>query len=107
MDRPEDFKERFRVFLREEIPPGLTLPQWQFAYRQVMFLMGMKILEQFPVEAVGPDPQPPLSWQATHGGGDGGGGAPSYIRYGFINFPAFVLAMQEAHDPEVSEIRLR
>jgi hypothetical protein len=92
MSKRERFAEKFSELLRE-IPDDYTLPEWQHAYRQVIFSMGLKILEQFPTQAVS-DPPPLLGWQASHGGGDGGG-QPSYIDRGFLYFPAFVLGIQE------------
>jgi hypothetical protein len=89
MSKRERFAEKFSELLRE-IPDDYSLPEWQHAYRQVIFSMGMKILEQFPTQAVA-DPPPLLGWQASHGGGDSGGGRPSY----FLNFPAFVLGIQD------------
>jgi hypothetical protein len=47
----EDFKG-----LLDRIPDTYSLPQWQFAYRQVIYSMGLKILENFPKDVVGPDP---------------------------------------------------
>ncbi len=47
----EDFKR-----LLDSIPDNYSLHQWQFAYRQVLYSMGMKILENFPGDVVGPDP---------------------------------------------------
>jgi len=92
MSKRERFAGKFSELLRE-IPDDYTLPEWQQAYRQVIFSMGMKILEQFPTQAVS-DPTPPLSWQASHGGGDGGG-RPSLYNCGFLDFPAFVLGIHE------------
>ena len=50
----EDFKK-----ILETIPDTYSLPQWQFAYRQVVYSMGLKILEKFPNEVVAPDPSKP------------------------------------------------
>jgi hypothetical protein len=33
-----------------------SLQQWQFAYKRVIFAMGLKILEKFPRNALGPEP---------------------------------------------------
>jgi hypothetical protein len=66
-----DFKK-----LLESIPSNYSLPQWQFAYRQVLYLMGMKILENFPADVVGPDPsgvQAPGPKLALKPGSPGGG----------------------------------
>jgi hypothetical protein len=50
-----------------------TLQQWQFAYKRVIFAMGLKILEKFPRNALGPEPT-----EEDHGGGGehAGGGGP-------------------------------
>jgi hypothetical protein len=55
MSTRDAFADKFRMLLRE-IPENYTLSQWQFLYRQVIFSMGMRILEQFPMDATGPDP---------------------------------------------------
>jgi hypothetical protein len=55
MSAHDTFAENFRRLLRE-IPEGTSLPEWQHLYRQVIFSMGMQILELFPEDAVGPDP---------------------------------------------------
>jgi hypothetical protein len=94
MSKRERFAEKFSELLRE-IPDDYSLPEWQHAYRQVIFSMGMKILNQFPTQAVS-DPPPLLGWQASHGGGDSGGGRPSFLNYGFLDFPAFVLGIHKA-----------
>jgi hypothetical protein len=94
MSKRERFAEKFSEMLKE-IPDDYSLPEWQHAYRQVIFSMGMKILEQFPTQAVS-DPPPLLGWQASHGGGDGPGGHPSFLNCGFLDFPAFVLGIHEA-----------
>ncbi len=82
----EDFKK-----LLESIPSNYSLPQWQFAYRQVSYLMGMKILGKFSADVVGPDPSgpPPAGPQPALGPGappprevsygQSGGGHPSVI----------------------------
>jgi hypothetical protein len=33
-----------------------SLQQWQFAYKEVIFAMGLKILQKFPRNALGPEP---------------------------------------------------
>jgi hypothetical protein len=45
--------------LLERFPDTFTLQQWQFAYKKVIFRMGMEILERFPQNAYGPPPPPP------------------------------------------------
>jgi hypothetical protein len=52
----EDFKR-----LLDRFPDTHSLPQWQFAYRQVIYSMGLKILENFPKDVVGPDPTWPVA----------------------------------------------
>jgi hypothetical protein len=49
-----------------------SLQQWQFAYKEVIFAMGLKILEKFPRNALGPEPRE----EGHEGGGEqlGGGG---------------------------------
>jgi hypothetical protein len=54
-----------------------SLQQWQFAYKQVIFAMGLKILEQFPRNAFGPEPI-----AEGHGGSQGPGGGPVIHRGG-------------------------
>ena len=49
-----------------------SLQQWQFAYKEVIFAMGLKILEQFPQNALGPVPIA----EGKGGGGPGPGGGP-------------------------------
>jgi hypothetical protein len=46
-----------------------SLQQWQFAYKRVIFAMGLKMLQTFPRNALGPEPI------AKQGGGGAGGGA--------------------------------
>jgi hypothetical protein len=101
----EDFKE-----LLESIPDNYSLPQWQFAYRQVLYAMGMKILENFPTDAVGPDPSgvrapgagPAVSPGKTGvvsiagGGGQTGGGHPSIF---ICEFACLVLGLPTVAKP--------
>ena len=47
-----------------------SLEQWQFAYKKVIFAMGLKILEQFPRNALGPEP---IAVGHSGGGGPAGG----------------------------------
>jgi hypothetical protein len=81
----EDFKK-----LLESIPDNYSLPQWQFAYRQVAYSMGMKILGNFASDVVAPDPsglQPHGPMPAQSPGksapvgiaGQTGGGHPTII----------------------------
>jgi hypothetical protein len=59
MTERDVFIEDFKVLLNR-IPRTYSLPQWQFAYRQVIYSMGLKILENFPYDVVGPDPTGPV-----------------------------------------------
>jgi hypothetical protein len=98
MSAHNTFAETFSRLLRE-IPTGSSLPEWQHLYRQVIFSMGLQILERFPEDAVGPDPSAP---------GSSGGVAPppgntNPVIYGqgpgthpnsVTELAAFVLCMQ-------------
>jgi hypothetical protein len=59
----DTFVQEFERLL-ERIPKEISFRQLQYDYRQVAFLMGMKVLEKFPEVLVGPPPQslPPPSW---------------------------------------------
>ena len=46
--------------LLEGIPKTYSLQQWQYAYRNVVYSMGLKILKNFPEDVVGPDPTEPV-----------------------------------------------
>jgi hypothetical protein len=119
MPKSDAFAEKFRELL-EEIPTEQTLKQWQYAYRQVIFLMGMQILGRFEKEAIvqtgrpeGPpdraraggdaEPQPAdrpglpvVVVIDSHGGGPGGGGNPTYFHVPCCHvFPDYPLALQE------------
>jgi hypothetical protein len=76
------FIENFKVLLNS-IPRTYSLPQWQYAYREVVYSMGLKILENFRHDVVGPDPTGPVAAapnstitsggvSAAHSGGLGG-----------------------------------
>ena len=89
MAKRDAFTEDFKKLL-ETIPDNFSLPQWQFAYRQVLYSMGMRILEKFPADVVGPDPAglggsgPRLALSPGKSGGvtsegQTGGGHPSII----------------------------
>jgi hypothetical protein len=59
----------FERFLAK-IPDAFTLQQWQFAYKKVIFTMGLRILNKFPQNAFGPDPSsPPLPATGSENGG--------------------------------------
>lgn len=51
---------------------GSSLQQWQFAYKKVIFAMGLKILEHFPKNALGPPPNA----EGPDGGAPGPRGGP-------------------------------
>ena len=57
-----------------------SLQQWQFAYKEVILAMGLKILEQFPRNALGPKPTEEErigGGQASSGGAVAGDPGPS------------------------------
>ncbi len=59
------------------IPENFTLQQWQFAYKKVIFTMGMKILERFPQNAFGPPPtKSPVKGRGPFAAGGGPKGGP-------------------------------
>jgi hypothetical protein len=55
MPKHDAFIEDFEKLLAK-IPEHYSLAQWQYAYRNVLYSMGLKILENFPQAVVGPDP---------------------------------------------------
>jgi hypothetical protein len=55
MSTPYPFSEQFGRMLRE-VPDHYSLAEWQYLYRQVIYSMGMRILERFPQEFLAPDP---------------------------------------------------
>jgi hypothetical protein len=55
MSTTDPFVQEFERLL-EKIPANITFRQLQFSYRQVAFLMGMKILDKFPEVLTGPPP---------------------------------------------------
>jgi hypothetical protein len=65
----QDFKR-----LLERFPDESSLAEWQYAYRQVIYLMGLDILTRFPNDAVGPDP---TGASGAAGGGAGSGRQPT------------------------------
>ena len=73
MAKRDAFLEEFKSLLGS-IPKDYSLPQWQFAYRQVLYSMGMRILKKFPDAVVGPDPS------AAQGAGPKPGQSPSKSR---------------------------
>ena len=73
MPRSESFDEKFRELLRE-IPEDSGLLEWQYLYRQVIFGMGLKLLERFPGDAVGDAGLPPHRTRPSHDHGAGSGG---------------------------------
>jgi hypothetical protein len=112
-----DFADKFRQLLKD-VPADYTLEQWQQAYRQVIFLMGMQILEHFETEAIAQQAHREqkrfggnesaavadvagggnvIMYIASHGGGPGGGGNPSIFFPCPCNvFPDYPLALQTA-----------
>jgi hypothetical protein len=63
--------------LLEGVPENFTLEQWQFAYKQVIFAMGLKILELFPENALGPPPtKSPIKGRGPYMAGGGPTGGP-------------------------------
>jgi hypothetical protein len=70
MSTSDPFVQEFERLL-EKIPANTTFRQLQFTYRQVAFLMGMKILEKFPEVLTGPPPT-----RAEMSGGPAPGAAP-------------------------------
>jgi hypothetical protein len=58
MGERDVFIEGFEGLL-DKIPATYSLEQWQYSYRQVIYSMGLKILENFPHHVVGPDPTEP------------------------------------------------
>ncbi len=55
MAKHDAFIKDFKKIL-DKIPDKQSLAQWQYDYRQVIYLMGLQILERFPADVVGPDP---------------------------------------------------
>jgi hypothetical protein len=65
--KSDAFAEKFRELLKE-IPDRFTLQQWQDAYREAIFLMGMQILERFEREAIAQIGRPTEGLRAGGGG---------------------------------------
>jgi hypothetical protein len=115
------FADKFRQLLKD-VPENYTLEQWQHAYRQVIFLMGMQILKRFESEAIAeqthherkgfgeidvsanPAIAPGtviIQTIASHGGGPGPGGNPSFLAPCHCRvFPDYPLALQA---PEIKD----
>lgn len=55
-----------------------SLQRWQFAYKRVIFAMGLKMLETFPRNALGPEPiaEGQIGGGEQASGGSHGGGGP-------------------------------
>ena len=70
MSTSEIFIEEFERLL-ERIPKDISFRQLQYDYRQVAFLMGMKVLERFPEVLVGRSPSQ-LKNEPAPGPGIGG-----------------------------------
>jgi hypothetical protein len=66
MTTSDTFVQEFERFL-ETIPKDISFRQLQHDYRQVGFLMGMKVLKMFPEVLIGPPPKslPPPWWTAV------------------------------------------
>jgi hypothetical protein len=66
MTTSDTFVQEFERFL-ETIPKDISFRQLQYDYRQVGFLMGMKVLKMFPEVLIGPPPPslPPPWWTAV------------------------------------------
>ncbi|HEY2462723.1 MAG TPA: hypothetical protein VGI32_01580 [Steroidobacteraceae bacterium] len=112
-----DFADKFRQLLKS-IPENYTLDEWQHAYRQIIFAMGMRILERFEAEAIAqqtrherlrtggiessanPEALPGgviIQQIASHGGGSNSGGNPSFLAPCPCRvFPDYPLALQTA-----------
>lgn len=60
------FAEKFHQLLRE-VPETYNLRQWQLDYRQVIYQMGLRILERFPEGVAGGAPQQPQLQQQPQG----------------------------------------
>jgi hypothetical protein len=122
----DGFADKFRQLLKE-VPESYTLEEWQHAYRQVIFLMGMQILKRFESEAIAeqshherrrlggidvtanPDKAAGggIIWQiASHGGGSGGPGNPSFMNpcgdpcAVFPDYPLRLQAIKERDGPK-------
>jgi hypothetical protein len=109
------FADKFRQLLKE-VPDKYSLEEWQHAYRQAIFMMGMQILKRFESEAIAEQSRhermhlrgvesaanPDVSgggWViqqiASRGGGPDGGGNPSILRPCPCRvFPDYPLALQ-------------
>jgi hypothetical protein len=55
MSTDDVFVQEFQRLL-QSIPNDISFRQLQYNYRQVAFLMGMKVLEKFPEILIGPRP---------------------------------------------------
>src|ERR1700727_1173352 len=113
----DGFADKFRQLLKD-VPESYTLEQWQHAYRQAIFLMGMQILKRFESEAIAeqrhhegkrfggidvsanPAIAPGtviIQTIASHGGGSSSGGNPSFLGPCPCRvFPDYPLALQAA-----------
>lgn len=73
MAKRDAFIDEFKKLL-EKFAAEYSLPQWQFAYRQVIYTMGMEILQNFPGDVVGPAPSGLQAEGPPHAGGSPGKG---------------------------------
>lgn len=73
MSKSDPLSTEFERLL-EKVPSTFTLEQWQFAYKKVIFSMGLKILELFPDNAFGPPPtKSPVKGRGPFAAGPGPG----------------------------------
>jgi hypothetical protein len=111
MDSRDDFIKEFDKLLQR--PRDYSLEQWQYVYKQVVFSMGMQILEEFDTDVFGEDPfnrggshhhksslkkgRPPE--KEGSGPGPGGGGHPYAIVICILKGVLEIVATS-ASDPE-------
>ncbi|HEY2144984.1 MAG TPA: hypothetical protein VGH12_02860 [Steroidobacteraceae bacterium] len=82
MSNRDPFADGFERLLAT-IPATSTLQQWQFAYKEVIYIMGLKILAQFKDDAIGPAPvERMMSAPGPQPGGLPGGGIHPYYPAG-------------------------
>jgi hypothetical protein len=80
MSKPNSLAVQFPQ-LNQSIPEKLTLLQWQYLYREVIFSMGMRILQLFPQEALGANPFDVPSGKGGPTGGPQPGPHPSPTKF--------------------------
>jgi hypothetical protein len=69
MEPDNEFITKFMGLM--EVRRELSLKQWQYVYKQVVYYMGQSILEKFPQDVLGPNP---FDGRGGGGGGEGAGG---------------------------------